>query len=135
VKTVTAEQAEEVAIEVLAPVGSTDIVSFAETLVLNLGKVPLQTCFAAAADVGAYLTAVRNKTVVQASRYLPATIEAVGSKAAAGDLDAAKLLFDYLGLRVKTPLAQVNTQVNVTVPTLKDIIDIGGVASDGEVET
>ena len=98
--------------------------AFAERLVNSGGSVDLRECFAHATDLVAYMTAVRNKTMVQASRYVPAAVTNIGRKAAEGDLDAAKLLFDYLGLRVKQPLAQVATQVQINVPTLRDIIDV-----------
>jgi len=116
---------------VVAPVPTTasapldDLVTFVEKLVETGGDVDLRECFLTAVDIAAYVKAVHEKTMVQASRYVPETIRAVGDKAVKGDLDAAKLLFDYLGLRVKQPLAQVATQVNINVPTLKDIVEFG----------
>lgn len=98
--------------------------AFVERLVACDADVSLQECFASAVDFAAYMTAVRNKSMILGSTYVPRTVRAIGAKAANGDLDAAKLLFDFLGLRVKTPVAQVNTQVNVAVPTLRDIIEI-----------
>lgn len=101
-----------------------DIVEFAERLVLDSNAVTLQECFAAAIDVSAYMTAVRNKCIVLGSKYVPKTIKSIGQKAGEGELDSAKFLFDFLGLRVKTPMAQVNTQVNIRTPLLKDIISV-----------
>lgn len=48
---------------------------------------------------------IRRLTIAIASRYLPPTVEVVGEKAVGGDLEAAKILFNYLGLR---PQKEVN---------------------------
>lgn len=97
---------------------------FAERLVHHGLDVPLAECFKAATDISAYMTAVRNKSMVLGSRYVPGTVKVLGEKACEGDIEAAKVLFDFLGLKVKTPVAQVTTAVQVNVPTLKDIIQI-----------
>lgn len=99
------------------------ITEFAERLMRNAEDTPsLAECFVAATDVAAYITAVRDRGVVLGSRYVPGTIRAVGDKALSGDIEAAKFLFDFLGLRVKAPAAQVNTAVQINIPTLKDIL-------------
>lgn len=98
--------------------------AFAEKLMERGCEIPLRECFQAAADFAAYMTAVRNKSMVLGSRYVPGTVKTIGEKAVQGDLEAAKILFDFLGFRVKTPVAQVTTAVQVHVPTLKDIIEI-----------
>lgn len=100
------------------------LVTFVERLVMDSDSISLPECFAAAADMTAYLTAVRNKSMIAGSRHVPKTVQTIGVKAAEGDLEAAKLLFDFLGLRVKAPVAQINTQVNIQTPTLRDVITI-----------
>lgn len=110
-----------------------DLTAFAERLILEGANISLAECFAAAADLSAYLTAIRNKSMVLGSRYVPKAVQTLGLKAVEGDLDATKLLFDYLGLRVKTPIAQINTQVNIQTPVLRDVItidDAGNIVAD-----
>lgn len=97
---------------------------FAERLMECELEVPLNECFQMAADFAAYMTAVRNKSMVLGSRYVPGAVKALGQKAVEGDIEAAKVLFDFLGFRVKTPVAQATTMVQVNVPTLRDIIEI-----------
>lgn len=115
---------DEVAVAPASENAVTDVEQFVERMMTSGGKVSLKECFIQAADIAAYVTAVRNKSMVLGSRYVAGTVKAVGDKAVQGDLEAAKLLFDYLGLRVKTPVAQVNTAIQVNVPTLKDIIEV-----------
>lgn len=103
---------------------------FVERMLTSGGSVSLQECFIQAANIADYMTAVRNKSMVLGSRYVANTVKAIGSKAAQGDTEAAKLLFDYLGLRAKTSVAQVNTAVQVNIPTLRDIIEIESDAYD-----
>lgn len=100
------------------------LIAFAERLVTNSNSISLQECFAAAVDLPAYLTAVRNKSIIAGSKYVPKTVQVLGELATKGDLEAAKFLFDFLGLKSKAPAAQINTQVNIQTPTLRDLITI-----------
>ncbi|MBT9132767.1 MAG: hypothetical protein DDT33_01296 [Firmicutes bacterium] len=87
-------------------------------------NIPLAEVFQQATNFVSYMSAVQNKSIVLGSRYVPLAITAIGEKAGIGDLEAAKILFDYLGLRTEVPAAQVNTAVHVNIPTLKDVIEI-----------
>ena len=107
-----------------------DVTAFAERMVSADEVFNIRDCFVAAHELSAYLTAVRNKSMVLGSRYVPGTVKAAGAKALGGDIDAARFLFDFLGLRAKDPVTQVNTQVQVNLPKLKDFITVD---SDGEV--
>lgn len=124
----TRKKKEQVALPALAELEPElvveDVEAFAERLVSSDGMFSLRDCFLAATELSVYLTAVRNKSMVLASRYVPGMVRAVGEKAVNGDMEAARFLSDYLGLRVKAPVTQVATQVNVNIPTLKDIIQI-----------
>lgn len=104
--------------------------AFAERMVCADKVFSVRDCFIAATELSAYLTAVRNKSMVLGSRYVPGTVKAAGAKALEGDIEAARFLFDFLGLRAKAPVTQVNTQVQVNLPTLKDFITVD---ADGEV--
>lgn len=119
------QRQKEKAVEVVMPPADlVEVEDFVEQMMSSGRRVSLQECFRQASDIAAYMTAVRNKSMVLGSRYVANTVKAVGTMATEGDLEAARLLFDYLGLRVKTPIAQVNTAIQVNVPTLKDIIEI-----------
>ncbi len=87
-------------------------------------NIPLAEVFQQATNFVSYMSAVQNKSIVLGSRYVPSAVTAIGEKAGIGDLEAAKILFDYLGLRTEVPAAQVNTAVHVNIPTLKDVIEI-----------
>lgn len=98
--------------------------AFAERLMREGLEVPLSECFQEAVDHAAYMMAVRNKSMVLGSRYLPGTVQAIGEKAREGNLEAAKLLFEFLGLKSKTPSAQLNAAIHMNVPTLRDVIEV-----------
>lgn len=112
------------------PVELEDVEAFAERMVSADDVFSIRDCFIAATELSAYFTAIRNKSMVLGSRYVPGTVKAAGKKALNGDVEAAKFLFDFLGLRAKTPVTQVNTQVQVNLPKLKDFITVD---TDGEV--
>jgi hypothetical protein len=62
-----------------------------------------------------YLRIVRDRTAVQASLGLPGTIDAITEKAQKGDLDAAKLLLDIVGVIPKGNSSPQNAiQINIT---------------------
>lgn len=107
-----------------------DVEEFAERMVSADEVFSIRDCFIAATELSAYLTAVRNKSMILGSRYVPGAVKAAGAKALGGDIEAARFLFDFLGLRTKVPVTQVNTQVQVNLPKLKDFITVD---TDGEV--
>jgi hypothetical protein len=100
-----------------------DITKFVEQLIVTDEVADLNDCFRAAVDTAAYLNAVRTKTMIQASRYVPGIIRTFGDKAMKGDMESAKLILGYVGFEEKDKPTHINnTQVNVTVPTLKDVL-------------
>lgn len=69
----------------------------------------------ATAHTEEYLRIVRDRTAVQASLGLPGTIDAITEKAQKGDLDAAKLLLDIVGVIQKGNNSPQNAiQINIT---------------------
>lgn len=78
-------------------------------------NVPLNDLLALAGDGEEYLRLFRLKASVAATQYLPETIEAVGQKAAQGDLKAADMLFEITGVKGRKAI-QVATQVNLFSP-------------------
>lgn len=108
--------------EVVQPTQSVE--AFAERLMREGLDVPLNECFQEALDHAAYMMAVRNKSMVLGSRYLPGTVQAIGEKAREGNLEAAKLLFEFLGLKTKAPSTQLNAEFHMNVPTLRDVIEV-----------
>lgn len=101
----------------------TDIVEFAEYLMGKSHKeIDLKECFMAATDTAAYMMAIKEKGLVLGSRYVSDTIMSIGQRAATGHVEAAKFLFNFLGLTgVKKPITIINNENSVNV-TLKDII-------------
>ncbi|MGD9643961.1 MAG: hypothetical protein AB7V08_14675 [Elusimicrobiales bacterium] len=87
-------------------------------------EVELRDCFRTAVDASVYLAVVRDKAAVLGSSYVPKAVRAVGEKAANGDVAAARLLFELVGIRDKVPAAQVTAELNINVPRLRDIITI-----------
>ncbi len=104
--------------------GVEDVVKFVERLMEEPDDFSLRDCFRVAADTVAYLTAVMDKAAVLGSSYIPKAVRAVGEKAAKGDVPSARLLFEIVGGRTRAPVAQMVTQVNISVPRLRDIVTI-----------
>jgi len=101
-----------------------DVTRFVEQLVASTDVMDLNECFRSAVDTASYLSAIRSKTMVQASRYVPGIIRTFGEKAASGDMESARMILDYVGFAEKDVPAQINTQVNVSIPTLKDVLTV-----------
>lgn len=73
-------------------------------------------------DVDDFLSAVERVGRVYASRYVPGALKAIGRKASEGNVPAARLLCEIVGL-IKRPTSTVNvaTQVNVSPAELEEI--------------
>ncbi len=100
-----------------------EIVEFVERMYGD-NSPTLKECFSMATDMTMYMTAIRDKSLVLGSMYVPGTINAIGKRALTGDVEAAKLLLEYMGIKVKATVVNNPTQVNViNVPTLKDIFE------------
>lgn len=82
----------------------------------------LYSCLRAAVDVSEWMRHVKEKTTVQSSLYVPKALKALGDKAAEGDVNAARLLFDYLNLMPKKGAGvTVATQINISPQELEEI--------------
>lgn len=115
---------EEMSESMVALINAIDdkIISFSK----NKGKVTdddFRWAFQNALTFEEYLRTFKDRLAASATTYAPAALASVGKQAAQGNIKAAKLIFDVIG-STKTPggSGSVNmTQVNVTVPTLKDL--------------
>jgi len=92
----------------------------------NKGKVTdddFRWAFKNALTFEEYLRTFKERLAASATAYAPAALDAVGRKAAAGDVKAAQVVFNMLGALEKAGgSGAINmTQVNVNVPTLRDL--------------
>ncbi len=118
--------------EILPPAKVDDVVdnveAFVKQMILdgeNGVKPDLAACLGAAVDIAEYMRLVREGAEIQATAYLPQTIKAVGEKASAGDILAAKLLCSITGLlsdgKSGGNSASVLAQINISQNDLKTL--------------
>lgn len=99
------------------------------------GKAKLDDALAMALRTEEYLRVFKTRAVVHTTTHVPRVIEAMAEAATdAKDVAAARLLFDVVGLtgHASGKGPTVLTQVNVTTPKLRDIIDIEAEAETGD---
>lgn len=108
----------------------TDVVEMIDDIIMQLiqaglpGEAEMRGALRAAIDAEEYMRVYKQRMTVSATTYGPRALKALGAKAAAGDVPAIKVLFEVIGLTGKQPYGpNVMTQVNVNVPTLKDLLE------------
>jgi len=76
-------------------------------------------------DAEEFLRYFRDRTAIEASaKHIPATIAAMGREAKKGNVDAAKVLLEVVGLlgkAMKNPTVNVATQINLTVDEARQL--------------
>lgn len=80
------------------------------------GSPDLDTLFRNAVDTEAYMRAFQDSTRVKMTLAAAEAAEAVGKKAAKGDLKAAQMVFDIVGLGAKGKGNTVNVLNQISVP-------------------
>ena len=128
---------EEISADLLPDIVDTDTLKTTEEVVTLIddiivsfiqGGLPsdddFKRAFRASIDADNYMRIYKDRLAVSASAYGPAALHALGKKAATGDVPAIKTLFDVIGVTGKAGSAGTNvmTQVNVNVPSLKDML-------------
>jgi len=88
-------------------------------------KEDFKTMFELSLEFEDFLRVFKERVAVSALTYVPAAVHAMGKLAAQGDVPAARVLFTLAGMDTNSKsgsTSNVLTQVNVNVPTLKDMV-------------
>ena|SRR5690554_1607434 len=101
------------------------LASFVEAMIERRAETSsddLRMAFQNVVDIAEYVRVLKNKTTIQASLKIPRAIDALGEKAAEGDVNAARLLLDICSVLPQNTKGSATqaTQVNVNFPTLRD---------------
>jgi len=88
------------------------VVDFVDALLA--GEAGAKDALIAAVDTERYMRVFQERARVKATPYAAKAIEAVGEKAASGDVDAARLIFNITGLFAAKGGINILNQINMT---------------------